>query len=255
MNSHRVDADWSPLGNWHLIAALSDRTSINSQAYYQDQSNESKLAEGGARYVFTSGASLSVFHDRSIGTFLSQPLDATNQLDTGFKQNEDKIVLAWPITGKSFVNAGIGNLDRKYDHFSSRDFSGTTSNISYSNDLTNKINLTVSAARMLNPYTDNNESYFVNNTESLQASWQPLSKLALKLRFDSYKHDFRDPIPGVTVPITRVDNGNTQTLEADWGLSRTVSVVGTVARDKRGSTIAGWNYNDTAVTVSINAKF
>ena len=259
-----LNLDWSPLGNWHMTADLAKRTYVNSENNTQVLSNDYNYVEGGIKYVFSSGASLGWVHDKSIGTFRDQLLDVQNQLDTGYEQNEDKIVLAWPITGKSLVNAQVGNVDRKYDHFSSRNYSGTTGNVSYSNDFTSTINLTASAARAYNPYADNNESYYGYVKRTIQASWMPRSKLTLKLRFDSYTNDYRGPIPGVTVLVPRIDNGNTRTLEADWAFTRTVTLVGAVIWDQRGSTAlagspgctyAGCGFNDTSVNFSVNAKF
>jgi hypothetical protein len=262
-DSTDLNLDWSPLGNWHMTANLADRAYVNSENNTQTGSSDYKYLEGGIKYVFSSGASLGLIHDNSIGTYRDQVLDVVSQLDTGFDQKEDKIVLAWPITGKSLINAQIGNVNRQYDHFSSRNYSGTTGNISYSNDLTSTLNLTASAIRAYNAFTDNYESYYVNDKRTVQASWMPRSKLTLKMRFDSYTNSFRDPIPGYTVLIPRIDNGNTRTLEADWVLSRTVTVVGTVIQDQRESTalvgspgcVAGCSFNDTSVNLSVNAKF
>jgi exopolysaccharide biosynthesis operon protein EpsL len=280
-DSTDLNLDWSLSGSdWHMTADLADRDYLNSENNTQVASTNYKFLEGGIKYVFPSGSSIGVFLDKSVGSYKGQVLDVVNQLDTGFNEKQEKVVLVWPITGKSLVNAQIGNVNRQYDHFASRNYSGTTGNISYSYgalnnlayigplpggliELPQNMGLIVSAARTYNPFTDINESYYVNTKRTVQANWMPTFKLNIKLRFDSYTNDFRDPIPGVTVLVPRIDNGNTYTLEADWALTRTIVVVGTAIRDQRGSTalvgstdcIVGCGYNDISGSLSINAKF
>jgi exopolysaccharide biosynthesis operon protein EpsL len=254
-DSQRFDADWSPLHSFHLLTALSKRKSTNSQLYNQDQSNKISMGEGGGRYVFTSGASISVLYDTNVGTYLNQILDSTNQIDTGFRQKEYKFALAWPFSGKSRVDVQLGKISRKHDNFSSRDYSGNTRNISYSGDLTSQLHLTASTVRTYNPYVETNNSYYLNDAQSIQLLWQMKSKLGLKLRLDAYKNDFRGPLPGVTVLNPRIDKGDSRLFEVDWVPFRALTVIGSVSRDQRNSTITGWMYNDNIVSVSLQAKF
>ena len=250
-----LNLNWSPLGNWHLITNFSDITYVSSINSTSIQSYDSKVIEGGINYVFPSGANLALLHDHTTGSIRSQILDVVNQLDTGYLENADKVTLNWPITGKSLINAQIGFDDRQYDHFTSRNYSGSTGNISYTQDITNKINLSVNAVRTYNAWIGQAESYNIRDAKSLQALWQTTSKLTFKARLDSYRQDYRQPIPGVIVLIPRLDNGLTHTLELDYAPLSTISVVASIARDRRGSTIGSWNYNDTSINLSINAKF
>jgi len=250
-----LNLDWSPLGNWHLTSDFSDVTYVSSVNTTSVSSYDSKVTALGINYVFSSGANFGIVYNKTIGRIKSQILDITNQLDTGYQENVDKISLSWPLTGKSLINAQIGYDDRHYDHFASRNYSGSVGNLSYSQDVTSKINVTVSAGRTYNPYTENNDSYFTSDNKSLQTTCKATSKLTFKARFDSYSHDYRNPIPGVTVLIPRMDSAITHTLELDWDPLSTISVVGSVVKDQRESTVGSWNYNDTSINLSINAKF
>jgi hypothetical protein len=81
------------------------------------------------------------------------------------------------------------------------------------------------------------------------------SKLAFKLRLDAYKNDFRGSLPGVTVLNPRIDKGNTRLFEVDWAPFRALTVIGSVSRDQRTSTMVGWMYNDNIVSLALQAKF
>jgi len=250
-----LNLDWSPLGNWHLISSFSDVTYVSSINSTSLQSYDSKVIEGGINYVFPSGANLALIHDKTNGTIRSQILDPINQLDTGYQENIDKVTFNWPITGKSNINAQIGFDDRHNDHFSSRNYSGSIGNLSYTQDITSKLSISANAWRTYSAWVDQNESYYVRDAKSLQALWQTTSKLTIKVRLDSYRQDFRQPLPGITVVNPRLDNGLTHTLELNYAPLSTVSVVGSIVKDQRGSTIGSWNYNDTSINLSINAKF
>lgn len=278
-NNTDLNLDWSPLGNWHLTTDIANKSYINSQNFVQVSSFYTKFLEGGLNYMFSSGTNLSVVHDRNLGSFLSQPLDPINQVDNAFLEDTNKITLAWPVTGESLVNAQIGHIDRKYKNYPSRNYSGPIGNISYSYGaqdtltyfgilpgsysrtqpggmifLPKNIGLNVSAARSYSQYVQTSQgvndpsSYYVNDKLTAQANWLPTSTLNLKIRFDSYRNDFRDPVyPAGTVNPSytqRIDNGNTHTLELDWTPSKTVSLVASVIRDRRGSSIGTWDYKD-----------
>jgi len=159
------------------------------------------------------------------------------------------------LTKSALIYAQIGYDDRHYDHFSSRNYSGNTGNISYAQDVTSKLNLTVNVGRTYNAYVDQAESYNIRDAKSLQALWQTTSKLTIKARLDSYRQDYRQPLPNFTVTNPRLDNGLTHTIELDWAPISTISVVASIVSDRRESTISDWNYNDSSVNLSINAKF
>ena len=252
-----LNLDWSPLGNWHLTTNYADRSyisSVNSTAI-PIQSYDSKVIEGGINYVFPSGANLALVHDKTKGTIRSQNLDVANQRDTGYQENADKLSLSLPLTTRSLLNAQIGHEERQYDHFASRNHSGSIGNLTYAQDITSKLNLSANASRTYYAYLDNNESFYTKDSKSLQAAWLATSKLTLKARLESDRKDYRQPLSTTSSPMHHLDNGVTHSLELDYAPLSTISVVASIVRDQRGSTIGSWNYHDTSVNLSINAKF
>ena len=266
--------DLAPTGTWHLTTDMAKRKYIDSANDKQIASYDYNFIETGLLYGFSSGGSIGVLNDNTTGTFLEQALNPADQLDTGFKQNEEKLALIWPFTTDSLLNAQVGYVERQYDHFSIRNYSGTTANVSFSYGALDNQAVTgqlpsgytvlplnygflVAFTRTYNPYVNEVESYYVDDKKTVQALWMPTPKINVKLRVDANKNDFAGPLPNV-ITAARNDTDNTYTFELDWNPSRTIALALTLAREKRNSTavvgslgcIAGCDYTDNIVGLS-----
>lgn len=245
-------ADWSPLGNWHMLSTLTDATWLNSQLYSQYASSESKTVEEAIQYVYPSGTSLEVLHRKTRGIISNATPDFVYEVNSNFAQEDTQFVLVWPINGKSLVNAMVGYEKRNVDLFPDRDYAGQIGSFSYTNELTGKFLITASASRSFVGYQDIYSSYYVSTDESIQAKWAPLSKTVAILHYDTTKNDFYGQI---TPSVRRDDRTRATTFELDWKPDKWVWLIEKTIWQKRDSSYANWVFADTTSSLTLQLNF
>jgi len=246
-------ADWAPLGNWHLVGTLSNGSSRNSeQQYSQVASSQYRTEEGGVKYVYPSGTSMAVLYRKTFGDYLNRVPDAFTQIDSGYRQYDKEIVIEWPITGKSRIDARMGYEKRKHDNFVSRDYAGRTGRLAYTTEITGKIFVTASGDRSYHSYQDTYSSYNISDVESIQAKWMTSTKLGFVVRLDSTRTNYYGEI---VASAPRNDRVNTSNLEFDWTPVKEISLIGKTARQRRKSTLTGFDFTDTSSTLTLQVKF
>jgi len=280
LDSTDLNLDWSPTSTLHLTTDLAERKYIDSADNKQISSYDSKFMEFGLLYAFTSGGSIGVVNDRTLGTIPDQVLSPIYQLDTGFQQNEDKLTLNWPFTTRAQLNAQAGYLKRDYDHFSTRNYSGGTGTLSLNYGLLDTVyvvgplasgytelpldfGILASVNRSYNPFVNDDESYFIDDKKTVQILYTPTPKINLKLRFDDNKDNYLGAITGNILTPRRSDIYKVYTLELDWNPAKSLALAAVLAREQRDSTAAvntngclyGCSYKDNNVSFSLIYKY
>lgn len=237
----------------HLVGAATESRSRNSQNsravadYVQDG------GELGVKYVSTANNSITLVRRESTGDYRGRQLDFTGQFDTGFKQHETEARLYWMLTGKSEILARMDYLEREHDHFSERDFSGMTGNLTYRWTPTGKTRVDFTAYRSLNSFQEFVDSYYVTEGITIMPVWAYSAKTSFRLKYDYSDRDYR----GAIIPLPagfkmREDRVQSLLLEADWKATRTILVSGTVQHEERDSNVSGLGYK--ADVVGVNAQ-
>lgn len=250
----------------HVVGGFSEATLRNSQLTVQDFDNRVISVEGGLRYVFPSGSSLTYKTRIGDGDFFKRPQPITSSLfDTGFKETEHGLQLIWPVTIKTSIDARIAHLDRKHDHFSQRNFAGFIGNFDFNWNVTSKTRLTASWTRTLSNFQTAatfqltqfqpfSSSYAATNRLSLMPVWQISEKTTLRLRYDYITRDFL----GAVIPIPgdhRTDTQHTGLIAMDWQPLNSLFVSASLQRDHRSSNLATYRYDNTIATISARLNF
>jgi exopolysaccharide biosynthesis operon protein EpsL len=254
--NQRFDGILEVSGSWRVLGGVAQTTRTNSQVFEQEADSRLNFAEGGLRYDFPSGSSLSYIARSGRGeyTSLSQPSASLAFFDTGFDQRENEVRLIWPVTGKTTIDARAAYMDRSHDHFSERDFAGGVGNLNVKWEITGKTALTAGLSRELTSYQTDYSSYIRIDHFVLSPVWQISEKTALRGRYDYAKLDYRGAI-AVTPFNGRADTQRTAALVLEWQPLRSLSLNATLQNDRRTSNIPGFDFESMMAGVSAQMTF
>jgi exopolysaccharide biosynthesis operon protein EpsL len=267
-NNARFDAVLELDGAWRLIGGLSYDVRTNSRLTLQDFDNRVASVEGGVRYAFPSGSSLTYKVRAGDGDFFKREQPLPQQLfDTHFTEMEHELRLIWPVTGKTSIDARVGHLARHHAHFPQRDFDGFVGNFNLNWAVTGQTRITAGWTRDLfnfqlapgqfqnSPFFDQfSASYGSANRVFFAPVWQITEKVALRLRYDYSLRDYLGAV--VTVPGgNRTDTQHTGLIALDWQPLRAVFISGALQRDHRSSDHRGFDFDASSASVSARLNF
>ena len=237
----------------HLLGGASELRSRNSQTFTPVGDYIQDGVELGIKYVAPSENYVSLVRREARGKYEGRTLNPISQIDTGFDQSETEAKVVWKLTGKSELNGRLTYLDREHDHFSQRDFSGFTGNLTYRWIPTGKVYIDTSLARSLSSFQEFTDSYYQADSLTIAPTWVATAKTKVSLKGLYSERDFH----GAIIPVAdmRKDKIRALLLSADWQPTRTILVNGTVQRESRTSSVSGLDYTANSIGVSAQLTF
>jgi exopolysaccharide biosynthesis operon protein EpsL len=255
-------------GAWRLVGGVSYDKRTNTRLLVQDFDNQVISVEGGLRYAFPSGSSLTYKVRSGYGEFYKreQPLQA-QLFDNRFDEMEHELRLVWPVTGKTSIDGRVGHLARNHAHFPQRDFDGFVGNLNLNWGVTAKTRVLIGWARDLvnfqlapgqfagSPiFQQFSSSYVAANRVFIAPVWQITEKVSLRLRYDFALRDHLgavESLPGGD----RTDKHHSGLIALDWQPLRALFLSGALHRDHRSSDHRGFNFDSSAASVSARLNF
>lgn len=247
------DADWSPHGNWHLLAGFRQMEQTNSQVFNEESDVKVNGLNVGLNYQFPSGTSVTLMTALRQGEFTKRTLSPVNLLDTGYDERESEARLEWPITEKSRLNLRTSYLDRTHDHFERRDFDGWTGRMEYVWRPAAKLHLNATAASEIASYQSTESSYSQNDSVGLLLGYEVSPKVKVNLNGSLYERRYLGD--GVVSNIGRVDTGSSVMLGADWMPLRSLKLSASVQQNRRQANVAGADFEGNIAEVSAQILF
>ena len=251
--NHRFDADWSPYGNWHLLAGVANYRLKNSQTLNGQSDYTQNSINGGLKYVFGSGTSMSLIGYGRSANYDQRQLVTTSVLDTGFGERELDANVNWILTGKSRLNLTAGYLHRSYDHFSQRNFSQPLGSAEYIWTPTGKIQVSAITARQVSGYESTTSNYTVRDMIGISPSWAITDKIFLQANADIASRKFRGN--GIGGSVAREDTEKDASIGINWLPWRYLTLGASLQRSTRSSNQPGIDYKDTTAGVSAQLLF
>lgn len=265
-DEYRFDGIFEANRSWHFLGGIAQTIAKNSLLTVQDFDNKVFSLEGGIRYTSSSGGSLTYRVRRGEGEFMKRPQPILGSLlDTRFHEMEHGIHLVWPLTGKTSIEGRIGHLERKHEHFPQRNFSGMIGSFDINWWATSKIHVTASWRRdLFNSQTASafqlpqfqrfSSSYALMDRFSIAPVWQVSPKVVIRLRYDYMTRDFLGPI--ILLPTgDRSDAQHVGMVSVDWQPITSILLSAMLQRDHRSSNLRGFDYQDTAGSISVRLNF
>jgi exopolysaccharide biosynthesis operon protein EpsL len=246
-------ADAWLFGGWHLVGGLSERVSRTSQPIADEGSFRSRGGEAGVKYVAGAGSSARFTLRAHEGRYTDRALDPVQLLGEGFERDEAELAATWLATARSTLDARLARIDYRENQFAQRDFTGTEARLGWRWAAAARLSLNLAASRNLSPWRDLSATYKIDEQVSLGASWQLAARTGLTASVTRGEAEYRNPI--VAPASERRDSYRAAQLALDWRVLRNLSASASLARQRRSSTDAAFQYSTTIATLGASLMF
>jgi Putative beta-barrel porin 2 len=169
-------------------------------------------------------------------------------LDDGFKRTESELSATWRISAKSTLDARLARVEHRSNQFAQRSFSGNAGRLDYRWAAAPKLALEAALSRALEPWSDLESSYRVEDRRSLGAAWQIAARTVLRASLARTQVDYRNPV-SAPAGTTRSDTLRAAELAAEWRVQRNVALNAAVQRYRQASTDPGGGFEGTIATL------
>ena len=233
-----------------LAGTLSHSSARSSQPGSWDASPEVTSARVGVGYELPSGTSLYGRYRRGKGEYT----DPTPGAPSGaFHENEVDVVLKWPVSGKTAIDARLGRLERNHDGGSQRDFSGMVGSAAMAWDITGKTRLAAGVSRDLGASGLAAGGYVRSDRIFIGPTWKATAAVAVQLRYDHVSRAWLD-VPGGSADAGRKDSVRALSASVEWQPRRWLAVSGYLRGERQDSDLST-GYRDTTVGAAIKTFF
>jgi exopolysaccharide biosynthesis operon protein EpsL len=234
---------------WRVLGGLSHTRSKSELPNSWDGNPDITNFRVGAGYEWPSGTSLYGRVRHGKGSYE----DPTASVNGDFDENEVDVVLKWPVSGKTALDARLGHIDRKHDTDTQRDFSGVVGAAVVSWAITGKTSLAAGVSRDLSSTGDRLGGSVVSDRVFIGPVWRVTPLVAVNLRYDHVRRDWED-VPAASINAGRHESANILSAAVEWQPLRWMAVSGYV-RGERQSSNANTDYRNTTVGAAVKAFF
>lgn len=224
---------------WHLVGGLHQNRLRNDLVFNPVGNYRLDTGEAGVRYG-TPADNSAMFLLRTGRGEYDRSVDPTGLFDKGFDQHEAEARVTWHASAHSILNGRIGYVERKHNHFSQRDFSGTVGQLDYTWLPTAKTQVLFSLIRDMQSYQESSNSYYVLDGFVISPTWQVSAKTTLRAHLDLNRRDFRGAITSVST--MREDRNRLISFGAEWHVSRNGLITASIQHERRTSNFTGLDY-------------
>jgi len=253
---NRFEANYWFHSSWAAIAGVLS-TSLDNQV--QTSVDGDYDADGynlGLRYLGAAGNSLTARAVHLEGNYSKRPFNSVLQFDNGFTQDNYQLDFSWRLSGLSQLRGRIEYLDREYQHFSQRDYSGVAANLQYAYAISGKSTLTLAYIRALEAYQQLTSSYYVLDDVALSAQWLATSKITVNGLLGYGRQDYRGAIVPLPAGVPqREDKTARIAVDVAYQAARWLQFKAGVTLQKRDSNYELYEYRDRTAFVSATLKY
>jgi exopolysaccharide biosynthesis operon protein EpsL len=251
--SRRANVEWNIMGGWTVGTGFTRSKQINSQTFVEDAGNEQRVNDMLVRYAFPSGTTIALNRSKSNGDFSREPNPLTLS-DSRFSDTREDINLAWPITGKTRLTAGLGRISRQYENFGVRDYIGRNGNLSIAWTATAKSSLALARSRTTDSWEDTSSSFTMRDMTDLSGNLLISGKLSMRASVGRETRTFGG-FALIPPAFSRKDKTGRESLSLIWSPTSSVIVTASLQQSRRASTTPGTNFSDRSATMSATASF
>lgn len=251
----RFDGIYELDGAWQLTAGGSRQSLETTATVIEQRAYVLQSVDVGVKRVYGSGTEAAYRLRKGSGDYTTVSYSATAFLPSNFNDTEHELRLAWPITGKSQLAARLSYLQRKYNSFDFRDYSGVTARTDFNWGITAQTRLQVALARELGDYQSNYSSYSKTDRLTLSPTWQIKEKLALRFRQDIARRSFSGPVPGLATGDQREDKIYQSRLSVEWQPREQIDLSAWLQQDKRDSNFSGFSFVSRSIGLLAQVSF
>ena len=242
-------------GGWHLLMGASRTESLNSAVFLAQPSYSQDTQELGLRYIMPSQSSIGFTTRLTQGTNTNQPVDRVNFIDSEFTIRERVLSATWLVSAASTLNGRLTRWERRNPHVPERDFSGSSGELRYAWMATRALSLNFSAARSLTPYASGlDASYRREDIFVFAPAWQVSQRISLRMVALRGSSEYPGAVVSTAAPLRR-DRYRTLEFGINWLAHRRVSLGASLRGERRTSTVANLDFDDTVASINAGLTF
>lgn len=234
---------------WRLTGDVSHTSSTTSLSNTWNGNPTVTNGRVGVGYEFASGASVYGRYRHGSGSYD----DSASAGGGDFTEHETDVLLKWPATGKTSLDARLGHLSRKHDDNTQRDFSGLVGSAVVSWAVTGKTTIAAGLSRDLSSTGDITGGSVTSDRVFIGPVWRVTPLVSVNLRYDHVNRTW-DDIPAGTFNAGRDESANILSAAVEWQPLRWMTVSGYV-RGEHQSSNANTGYRNTTVGAAVKAFF
>lgn len=226
---------------WRALAGVSHTSARSTEPNSYDASPVVRSAYVGAGYELASGTSITARFRHGNGEYT----DSTAGAATGdFHENEADVLLKWPVTAKTSVEARLGHLDRTHPTAPQRDFSGLVGSATVNWEITGKTRLLAQVAHDLSATGLATGGHVESNRFWVQPVWKPTVHTAVNLRYEYIRRTWQD------IPIGSPDLGRRESIQNallgfEWEPRPKIAVSASIRNERLKSNLFFGGYRAT----------
>jgi exopolysaccharide biosynthesis operon protein EpsL len=241
---------WEAGSALRLAGSLSHSKASTTAPVSWDALPEVTSARVGVGYELPSGTSVYVRQRRGNGEYT----DPTAGAPTGdFDEDETDVVLKWPITAKTSIDARLGHVRRKHDSAPQNDFSGGVGSAAVAWDATAKTRLLAGVSRDLSATGQATGGHVSHDRFFLGPVWKATEQIAVNLRYDRISRDWKG-VPAGSSEAGRKEAVRVLSAGVEWAPRRWLAVTGYVRGERQSSNLNS-GYRNTTVGAAVKAFF
>lgn len=225
---------------WRALAGVSHTSAKSTQPNSYDGSPTVRSTYLGAGYELASGTSITGRFRHGNGEY-TDPVAAPNG---GFHENEADVLLKWPVTAKTMVEARLGHLDRTHPGAPQRDFSGLVGYANVNWQITGKTSVLAQAAHDLAATALVTGGHVESNRFFVQPTWKPTVQTAVNLRYEYIRRTWED-IPVGSPDVGRSERIQNALIGFDWTPRPKIAVSASIRNERLRSNLVFGGYRAT----------
>lgn len=267
IESQRFSANYWFHTSWAAVLGVSRNSVSNEQAVLAESDYEASGFNYGIRYRPVSGNTVTLRARQLDGRYANRQFNTVSQFDNGFSQNSIELEVSWLLTGKTQLRSQLNYLERKHDHFASRDYSGWAGNLDLVYAATGKSSFTFGykhglyafQGRYLQaqaPFAPITSSYYELDELNLGARWAATDKISTSARLGYGKRNYRGEIIALPAGVDQREDKFTRAgLDIGYKPARWFEIKVGMNFEKRNTNDDRYDYKDRTTFVSISAQY
>ncbi|MEZ0232253.1 MAG: XrtB/PEP-CTERM-associated polysaccharide biosynthesis outer membrane protein EpsL [Methylophilaceae bacterium] len=245
------DTIWRFHPSWQMRGAISEYESQYSSVSQRTANLDETAQELGIDYLSPSSSTIGLQLRHARGDRPEQQRVGLLLIDNSYDQNELKAKVDWVYSGKTRLQFLGGEVERKHDEFSERDFKGFNARLNTLWQATGKTSFNLSTWREINGQSYVTSSYTLSKGSSIGASWDATSKVSLQSNIRYETVDFE----GDSINSTRTDKNRYYSLALVYKPILGLVLNASVNRSLRDSTIPSLGYVSNGAILSAQYEF
>lgn len=253
--------------SWAAFLGLSRNSVTNEQAVLAESDYEASGFNYGIRYRPVSGNTVALRIKQLDGSYSNRQFNTVSQSDNGFSHNSVELDASWLLSGKTQLRGRLEYLERKHDHFASRDYSGWAGNLDLVHAITGKSSLTFGYKHDLVGFQANyreaqapfgliTSSYYELDELYLGARWAATDKISTSARLGYGKRSYYGEIAPLPTGVEQRQDTTTRAgLDIGYRPARWFEIKAGMNFEKRNVNDDRYDYKDRTTFVSLSAQY